>query len=106
MTARVIPMERARRSGRQPAEVEAMRDLREELTALLAEDLDHARELLALTRSAMRAVADGRSPGTQLDAIERLVHRLTYQRKSAANALVGDVDCPDWIAAVGHGAAA
>lgn len=85
---------------------ERANDARDEVAALIAEDLDHARELLALTRGAMRAVALGRSPANHLVAIEDLVHRLTFQRRSAQAALTADVDCPDGIEALGHGAAA
>lgn len=108
MTARVIQLERRGGRGRQPAAIEAANDVRDELVATVAEDLDHARELLRLTRSAMRAVAHGRSPANDLLALEALIHRLTYQRASAAAALRADELCPDGATArhAAHGRAA
>lgn len=108
MTARVIPISRSAGRGRQPVEVEQRRDLRDELVATVLEDVDHARELLLLTRSAMRAVAAGRSPADDLTALERLVIRLAYQRGTAAAGLRADEVCPDGadLRHVGHGAAA
>lgn len=106
MTTRVIPIQRGSGRGRQPAEVEALRDLRDELTALVLEDLDHARQLLALARTAMRQVAKSQSPSTTLVELETLILRLTYQRKSAESALRADEACPDGLVGAPHGVAA
>lgn len=108
MTARVVPFERPTRSGRQPAAVEQTRDLHDELTALIAEDLDHGRELLAVTRTAMVAVAAGRSPADHLVALEDRILRLILQRKGASAALAAQDVCPDGAETrhLGHGRAA
>lgn len=56
MTAEVIPLERASGVGRQPAAVEALRDARDEITALMAEARAFASEVRAVCRRLELAV--------------------------------------------------
>lgn len=105
MTAPVIAFRPAGR-GRQPAAVEALRDDRDELTALMAEGRDLGRLIVALARQAQVLLARDQSPATVLDELERIGGRQTNRMTAAiAHAHVGDA-CMDGSVDLGHGAAA
>ena len=102
----IITLERARGRGRQSAEVEALRDARDELAALTAEGLELAQRITALARQAQVAMARGWSPAQALDELERLGTRHA-NRMTAAAADAAPV-CPDGetVRHLGHGRAA
>lgn len=73
-----------RGSGRRPADVEYLRDVRDELAALIAEGRDLAVAVIALTRRARARLAAGLSPAPELDEIERLETRQASRLDAAA----------------------
>jgi hypothetical protein len=108
MTARVIPITRSAGRGRQPVQVEQLRDTRDELRALVLEGVELAARLLLIIRRAERTLAGGRSCATDLDELERLA--LRHGTRMAAAAIDADLvnDCPDAVEhrALNHGRAA
>ena len=102
----IITLERAGGRGRQSAEVEALRDARDELVALTAEGLELALQITALARRAQVALARGWSPAQALDELERLGAR--HANRMAAAAAGADPVCPDGetVRHIGHGRAA
>ena len=106
MTATVIQLKRSRGRGRQPAEVELVRDTRDELTAFLAETAERYARLLATARQAQRHLARGWSPANALDDMERDLVRGLNQ--VAAAAVQAAPICPDGadVRHIGHGRAA
>jgi hypothetical protein len=104
----VVAFERPCGRGRQPAEVEALRDARDELTALVDEGRELAAVLIVVARRAQVTLARGHSPATDLDALERLALRHQARLTAAAAELRADAVCPDGETGrrIGHGAAA
>jgi hypothetical protein len=102
----IITLERAGGRGRQPAEVEALRDARDELAALTAEGLEFALRITTLARQAQVALARGWSPAQALDELERLGTRHA-NRLTSAEVEVTPL-CPDGetVRHLGHGRAA
>ena len=95
MTAHVIQIGARRGRGRQPREVEDLRDAREELAALVAEGRELADRIVAVSRRAERNLARGWSAANDLDELERLGLRHQARMASAgAAARVGAI-CPD-----------
>ena len=105
MTATVVAFRPSGR-GRQPAEVEALRDCRDELTALIDEGREVSLRGVALTRHAQVLLARGQSPATVLDELERLFVREANRMAAAGAAARADVSCPDGIDSLNHGRAA
>jgi hypothetical protein len=100
----------ARRTGRgrQAADVEAVRDARDELTALIDEGRDLGALVVALARRAQVSLARGQSPADMLDELERAGLRQLARMTAAGVDARADALCPDGEAArhTGHGAAA
>lgn len=93
MTARVIPITRSAGAGRQPVEIEQLRDNRDELRAVVLEGVELAARLLLIVRRAERTLAAGRSCATDLDELERLA--LRHGTRMAAAAIDANEICPD-----------
>lgn len=91
----VITLEARRGRGRQPAEVEALRDARDELTALTDEGHELAMAIVAASRRAQVLLARGWSPATQLDELERLGLRHAARMTAAGVEARADSLCPD-----------
>lgn len=108
MTGRVIPIARGVGRGRQPVEVEQLRDARDELRAMVLEGVELAARLLLVVRRAERAVAAGRSCATDLDELERLANRHSTRMAAAAIDAGLTSHCPDTAehGALNHGRAA
>lgn len=116
MTARVIPITRARGRGRQPAIVEELRNQRDEIRVVAEEALDFAVSAVHLSRRIQVALASGRFGliADFADEIERLGNHATVRAKAAAAiAKIRQAEingaCPDehvLVAEPGHGAAA
>ena len=94
--------------GRQPAEVEAVRDARDELTALIDEGRDLGALVVALARRAQVSLARGQSPAAALDELERAGLRQPAGAPPAGGAARREALCPDGEVTrhAGHGAAA
>ena len=92
--------------GRQPAEVEALRDARDELTALIDEGREVSLRGVALTRHAQVLLARGQSPATVLDELERLFVREANRMQAAGVAVRAESTCPDGLDSLNHGRAA
>lgn len=106
MTATVVAFRPSGR-GRQPAEVEALRDARDELTALIDEGREVSLRGVALTRHAQVLLARGQSPATVLDELERLFVREANRMQAAGAAARSCLLCEDSdVRHLGHGRAA
>lgn len=104
----LVMLEARRGHGRQPAEVEAIRDARDELTALIGEGQDLGTALVAIARAAQVRLARGQSPATALDELERIGLRHIARMTAAAAAANTSALCPDGEVTrhAGHGRAA
>lgn len=94
--------------GRQPAQIEAIRDARDELTALIVEGQDLGTALVTIARAAQIRLARGQSPATALDELERIGLRHIARMRAAAAAANASAPCPDGEVTrhAGHGRAA
>ncbi|MEW6223213.1 MAG: hypothetical protein AB1627_01150 [Chloroflexota bacterium] len=104
----VVFLARRTGRGRQPAEVEAVRDARDELTALIDEGRVLGALIVALARRAQVSLARGQSPATTLDELERAGLRQLARMTAAGVEARREALCPDGEVTrhAGHGAAA
>lgn len=107
MTATVVAFRPSGR-GRQSAEVEALRDARDELTAVLDEGAELASLIVAVSRRAQVALGRGWSPANHLDELERLGLRHAARMAAASAQSNAGASCPDGVTVrhIGHGHAA
>lgn len=106
MTAQVIPIERGSGRGRQPVQVERLRDVRDELTALMDEGRELGLLIVELARRAEALLARGQSPASVLDQLEHVGNRQANRMTAAIAQARLDDPCMDGAAEPGHGAAA
>jgi hypothetical protein len=104
----IVPFERTRGRGRQSAEVEALRDARDEAVARELERRDRAAAGLALVRRAQQHAARGWATADVLEVLEAHFLRDGNQAVAALAAMRADAVCPDGetVRHLGHGRAA